>query len=296
MQSNSGKVPSIGQSPRKKFQTLDNRRGKSSKHWTIPAAVLPMLGICAALMNPAPLQADEAEDSSPAALERMTGRLADLRLEIANEKREWSRQKPRWQRELELLKREKRELRQELDEYAQERSGEMERRQALLARRDELEQALRRLSSSLRRAEMNLDELLPRLPEYLLGDLEQAFDDLPGDDAQASAMPLTRRLQRVLAIYSGLQKLQHDIHALRAIVPLPSGEREMDILQIGLATAYAVSADGSMAAVSTPAEGGRSWQPRPELAEAVAAAIAVHRREEPARLVELPLSSGGGAE
>lgn len=296
MQSNSGKVPSLGQETRKSFQALGNQRGKSPKPWTIFAAVHPMLGILAIGLAASAPAAQETVGSSPAALERMTGRLADLRLEIADEEREWSRQQPRWKRELDLLEREKSKLKQELEEYGEERSGEMERRQALRARRDDLEKALRSFSSAVRRAEMNLAELRPRLPDYLLGDLTQAFDDLPGDDAEADAKPLTRRLQRVLAIYSGIQKLQHEIHAARAIIALPSGEREMDLLHIGLSQAFAVSADGSLAAIGRPGGTGWSWRARPELAKQVATAIAVQRREQPARLVGLPLSSGEESE
>jgi hypothetical protein len=286
-------LPMSGQRPPGIVQALELLRAGLSKAWNFSGAHLPMPGIWAALMLAAlPLRAE----SELTAFEGLVGQLTELRLQQSRAEHAWQEQQPQLEREAELLRRERELLKQELAGYRSEQSTLAEERAALLERRDGLQAALRNLNSPLRRAELGLHELQAQIPAALLGEHARAFDELPADDAAAAAQGVGARLQRVLALYSHVQKLQHDISVTRELIALDGGRREMDVIYLGLCAAYAVS--GGSAALGSPAEGGWNWRAADELAAAIAKAVAIYRREQPAALLALPLSAErtGGAD
>lgn len=289
--------PRLGSWTLQKFQGLETCGAGLSKAWTISNAIVSSLGIML-LTIAGPLDsAGAAENSKISTLEGLVGRLSELKLQTATEKREWREQKPHLKSEIELLKREKQNLEEELKDYRSEQSGLAEERAELIEKRERLTAAMDRLAGLVRRAEIDLKKIQPTVPKTLLGEQGRLFEKLPSNDAAAKEMTITRRLQRVLSLYTKIHKLQHEIHSIRTLVPLENGRREMDTLYIGLSQAFAVSADGQIGAVGAAAEAGWQWQRRDAIAPAIRKAITVYKREEPASLVTLPLEiEEGGAE
>ena len=286
-------LPMLGQSPPGIVQGLELLRAGLSKAWNFSAAHLPMPGICAALLlAAAPLRAE----SDLSAFEAMVGQLTELRLQQSRAEQAWQEQQPQLEREAELLRRERDLLKQELEGYRGEQSSLAEERADLVEKRERLQTALKDLDPALRRAELGLRELQARIPATLLGEYARVFAELPADDAAAAAQGVGARLQRVLALYSHVQKLQHDISVTRELIALDGGRREMDVLYLGLCAGYAVS--GASAALGSPAEEGWNWRAAEGLAGPIAGAVAIYRREQPASLLALPLNAErtGGAE
>lgn len=272
-----------------KFQALEDASVKSSKPWKIRAIKVPSLGILLALLA---IGAPATETERPADLrsfDALVTKLTDLRAEIAAEKRLWREQHPQWQREIDLLETERAHLEAELEQYREERSDAVERREQMLRRQAEMQTVLKRIDGAVRRAEIGLRSIEPMIPPALRANLDDAYRQLPASDREAENTPLTRRLQRVLALYSGIQRMQTEIQTARAMVELADGRREMDVLYLGLSRAYAISTDATVAAVGRPGADGWSWERADGFEGRIRDAIAVYSREVPVRLVELPL-------
>ena len=97
-----------------------------------------------------------------------------------------------------------------------------------------------------------------------------------------------------MALYTEIEKLHHDIHDLKELLTMPDdSRREVDVLYLGLARAFAVSTDNAWAANGTPTGKGWHWETRENIADPVRRAISIYKREEPAAFVELPLAIRG---
>ena len=231
---------------------------------------------------------------SPAAsvdgLERLVAKWVDLRARIADEKRSWKEQETRWRDEIELLKTEKASLQKEIDEASEREASVQEDRVELLADKEKMGAALKELPPLLDRAEAEIRKLKPLIPPPLAVPLKDAFQQIPATHEETRRLTLSRRLQLVIALYSQIETIQHNIHVTNEVLPADGGaEKEMDVLYLGLARAFAVSHDNKWAAIGTPATGGWNWEARKEIAEQVRKAIAIFNRKQTAELIDLPL-------
>ena len=229
------------------------------------------------------------EPSSVSSLEDMVRQWTDLRLQLAEEQRQWDEGRQHGLREVELLKKEAAALEAVISESREFAATAERERTELLARRDAMETALRDIEPILDRAEAVLRQWGPRLPVTPAAPLRDAFARLPRDQADAVGRRLSQRLQLVVALFTQIESMQHAIHVVKEVVPLADGRREMDVLYLGLARAFAVAPDNEQAAVGEPGSQGWQWASAPTLAPQIRQAIAVANSEEPATLIELPL-------
>lgn len=243
--------------------------------------LLLVLGACGA----------RAEDTNTVVtLEALVRQWVDLRGAMAREANEWTEQQRQWQMEIGLLEREKADLQAELQSAADVQQSAGRDQLALTERRDRLRAVEDGLRPVLERAEADLLRWRRYIPATLMAPLEEGYRQLPNTPDEAARMSLSRRLQLAVALYTQLEGLQHDLHTVREILPDGAGgRREVDVLYLGLARGYAVSPDASWAAVGSPGPGGWQWDPRPAVAGAVRAAVAVQRRDEIAQVVPLPV-------
>jgi len=233
-----------------------------------------------------------AEDagSSLGTLEGLVGEWIALREKIAVEKQEWEAQKIRWNEEISVLEAEKAALTTEIAKAREVTSSVEADRDRLSAEKAAMRQTVETIAPAVDRAEAVLRRWRDRLPVSLAAPLRKAFDELPASDDAARQTAVTRRLQRVIALYSQIEAMQHGIHVVREIIPLQGGtRREVDVVYIGLARGFAVSGDDRWAAVGTPSGSGWKWSARPELATTVRKAVDVAGNTVPAALVDLPL-------
>lgn len=240
--------------------------------------MVQLAGVCHAL-------GDGAVDL--ASLEALTGRWIALRAELAEERQSWERQERHWQRELALLEQEIASRRDMLDADSTY-LDDVERAQArLLAERDAAESALQALGSQLARHEMHLRAFAPLVPQSLLGELGTGFRALPANDAAAARAGVLRRLQTVLALYTQIESLQNNIHAVQELITLNGQQREVDVVYIGLARGFAVSGGDDWAAIGEPTVAGWQWQEMSAEAGRIRRAIRVLQREGDIQLIPL---------
>lgn len=214
----------------------------------------------------------------------------DLRLELAAEQREWETTKSRWQDEIELLAKEKAALQAELKQYGELRSSAEDERSRLLEEKRQLEQTVRKLEPVLDRLEADIRSWKRRLPASLKSGPHDVLRDIPATHTETQHRPVTRRLQLVAAFYTQLETLQHRVHVTREMLHGADGRRrEVDVIYLGLAQAFAVSPDNRWAAVGRPSGEGWTWTDKPDLSADVRKAVDVFTRREPAALVTLPV-------
>ncbi|MDA0989121.1 MAG: DUF3450 family protein [Verrucomicrobia bacterium] len=228
-------------------------------------------------------------------LEGLVKQWADLRTEIATEPRHWSAEQQQWARERIVLERELVGLDAELA-TAESVDQTHEREQAeALTRRAEITESHEALKPLLDRAEAALRAWPPRIPAALAVDLQDDFAQLPASDHDAARRGVGERLQRIIALYTSIESIENDVHLVREILPIPAGtRREMDVLYVGLARAFAVSHDDQWAAVGSPGEPDWIWVVRPAMGPAVRRAVDIINRERTAELVRLPLRVSNG--
>lgn len=229
-------------------------------------------------------------DDGLGSLEGLVGEWIDLREKIAAERQAWNAQQARWSEEIAVLEAEKATLTREIRESREITSSAKADRERIAAQREAMHQVVQALTPAVDRAEALLRRWHKRLPPLLVAPLRKALDALPTTPGEARQTTVARRIQGVIALYSQIEAIQHGIHVVPEIVPLPGGiRREVDVLYIGLARGFAVSIDDEWAAVGIPTDSGWEWSPRPELVATVRKAINIAGGTAPAQLVDLPL-------
>jgi hypothetical protein len=232
-----------------------------------------------------------AQSDTLTTLEALVAEWSQLRLNITDEQRSWDERKKQLHAEIALLRKEKDALEEEINQATlAEESFKADRLEALRDK-ERLSLMLDGLPVLIDSAEASLRAWPDRLPPPLREPLESAFRPLMRDSTQGRTLTDAARLQRVVALYTEIEKLQHDIHVVKEVLTMPDGSRkEADVCYLGLARAFAVSPDYAWAAVGSPSAQGWHWEQRREIADRVREAISIFNREQTATLVELPLA------
>lgn len=251
-----------------------------------------MRGRCAALLVGvallAPLPGRAAETNAVSTLEGLVRQWVDLRGAVAAEVRARDEQERQLQSEARLLEKERAALQSERDGLAAELRRTAQEQQDQAERESKLRAALGAFNPSLERAEADLTRWRARIPEPLAAPLAADFAKLSGtNDPSAGAV---QRLQIALGLYGQIEDLQRNVHVVKQLLPEASGSRrEMDVLYLGLARAFAVSSDGAQAAVGVPGTDGWRWESRPALAHPIRAVIESQGRSRRHEVAALPL-------
>ncbi|MCC5843833.1 MAG: DUF3450 family protein [Verrucomicrobia bacterium] len=217
-------------------------------------------------------------------LESLTGEWIRLRTERARESETWQKEQARLRMELRLLEDAEDHLNEELDSLRAEES-ETETEQADLIEDLELRQSLRdTLTPLVQRALSTALETTEALPPPLLRRLEdeRASADAAGED-------LLPRVRALLGLHNQWLQLQTALHADSMVMDLAGARREMEVLWIGAAKAFAVNGDATLAAVGTPGPDGWAWTEALTIAPRVRQALRIHRQDAPPALIRLPV-------
>ena len=217
-----------------------------------------------------------------------TDRWIQLQAQIAKTQGEWKSEKGLLESTIKLLETENATLRASLE--ANEKASEV-----YTGNRDRIKEsiegkrsALVSLSKPLAQIETDLAELLPRLPEPLLEELEIHLNKLEGGVESEAAIP--GRVQSLVAALSAIDRFGNSLNAARIKRPGPeSGEVSVRVLYWGLASAYGIDEANQRAWVIQPGESGWIWQQRDELFQPISEMFASYEKDstEP-KLISLP--------
>jgi Protein of unknown function (DUF3450) len=200
---------------------------------------------------------------------------------------EWARERelmraaiPALQERLQLLE-EKRTLTEEQTATAR-REAELEAQKSAV-----LVASLERTREHLRQASRELLQLRSSLPPRLSRALELAFASL-ADEALGTA----ERMRAVITVLDRCAQFNGAITFSEEALTFDGTEKVVEVLYWGLAQAYALDRSGKRAFVGRPGSGGWTWEARPDAAQKIAAAIAVHRDEAEPGFVMMPAKIG----
>lgn len=219
-----------------------------------------------------------------ATLESLTAQWIALRAERADEQRAWADESARLQLELRLLQDAGSHLNEELAALQSQASDAESDQTDLLRELEAHQQSRETLRTALAETAPRLETRLNALPPSRLPELREDRDAL--DAAGSELLP---RIRALLSLHNRLLQLQTSLFAHNDVIDLPGGRREMNILWLGTARAYAVNADRTHAATGSLTPDGWQWTPAPELAPRIAAALRLFNQKAPPALITLPV-------
>lgn len=242
------------------------------------------------LLAGGPLMADDPAKSL-ATLEGLVNTWTRLRAEIASEKREWAEQRKFLLAERDLLRGEVDRLSGEIARFREFSTAEEREREELLQQVETLSATLEDLEPVLTRLEERIRSLSSGMPSPMQSDFESIVAGFPEVDAETSSSRVVDRMQSVASALVFVEELHPQLHVVREMLEVgEDSRREMDVLYIGLARAFAVSGSNDWAGVGTPTPSGWVWNARPELASTIRNAIEISRQRGSAAFLELPFS------
>ncbi len=233
-----------------------------------------------------PLSAQEASPTSLQNLEALTAQWIGLRGTLAEEERMWLQRKKHWEEEIALLKEEAKALQGERDAQTSFLNRYDVERGKLMAQADVLRAELQELDRILSLTRRQIEALIPFLPESLQASLPVALktEQQPADEFRM------QNAQNRVAFLSGFEAIQNRFHTTREVLEINGERRQVEVLYAGLAQAWAVTPDHSVAGVGVPGPEGWTWDFTQTDPEAVHLALQVFQRQETAVLTQLPLS------
>lgn len=213
-----------------------------------------------------------------------------LRQEWSTANNEWKAQKELLDDELRMLTRKKEELAKSLADQQTKTTELEESFNTATDEKEKREAALDNLAQPLAQSESLLRSWKDKLPEFFLRYVAKGFDKLPSIEAESNEDQHAERLQLLFGLHGQLEQLNTVIHMERAILPDSTGqEREMEVIFFGMAQGFALSLDGTSAAVGRMTSKGLQWISRNDLAPSIKEALAFYKKEKPADFISLPL-------
>ncbi len=244
------------------------------------------LAILAAAVLLAPgLAAQEGIDETRESVEKWV----ETRRVISQEKRDWALGKELLQERIELVKREIGSLRERIGE-AEENIAEADRkREELIEQNERLTASSEQLVATVGTLESRTSGLLARLPDWIRERVQPLSQRFPEEGAETK-LSLGERFQNVVGVLDTINKLNRQITVTSELHTLPNGRTaEVTALYLGVGKGFFVTADGSAAGVGDAADGGWTWTPADDAAEAIAKAVAIHQDEVGPDFVPLPV-------
>ncbi len=231
-----------------------------------------------------------AEPADVDTLQELVGQWVELHKQVAQENREWKNQREALQREIGLLDKELKRLDTNIAFSGDSHRSYVQKVAEKKNKIDQLEKTVASIGKMCDRIAVEVDKLLPRVPEPLQSDLlkHQKIKKVPRENRKGESS--VKRLQQLLAVLGELQRLESESHAVQEILTVDGQRREMDVVYLGLAQGFAVAPDNSCAAVGVFKSSGWYWSADKKLAPEVRKLFDVKTKKKSPELVSLPLS------
>ncbi len=160
--------------------------------------------------------------------------------------------------------------------------GEIAGQEAKKAALLEYEETGKQLATKM---EARLKALIPSFPDKFRSHITPYLDRLPENPVETKETP-GRRLQLVVAILAEVDKFNNSLHLETEV----RGDISVRTLYLGLAQAYFVNNDGTVAGTGGLGANGWEWTETPALAPQIQKAIAIYEGTHPAEFISLPVA------
>lgn len=240
----------------------------------------------AALLVGSPLQAQDeaAVQKEIEKTKEIIAQYVKTRQEIARVKNEWKAYQELSQRRVDLYEREIRQLNETISK-AEEETTQAEREIAGI--RDEID-VLRSANNIVASALPPIEDKLREMYQYFPSPLKkkvQSYVQQLGKGSQAS-----NRLAIVVGILNEVDKFNAEFNFDTKEVDANGETRLVDVIYLGMGTAFYADKDGTVGGFGQPAAGEWTWTERNDLAPAILDAVLYYNGDiKPAMLVDLPV-------
>jgi prophage DNA circulation protein len=215
----------------------------------------------------------------------------NARRSIATTENNWRVDRETIAHSIELLQAEAELLEKQITEAEERLSAADKQRAEVAAENDTLRTAANVVNEAITGLENEVRSLTTLFPAPLARQIDPLITRMPRPGATGQQrVGSSTRLQNVLGILQEAEKFNNSILVARETQRLPSGQNaEVQTLYVGLAQAYFVDGSGSYAGILRPSANGWVATSAPELAGAIASALAVYHGERLAEFVALPV-------
>lgn len=208
---------------------------------------------------------------------------------ISEERNKWAVEQRTLNESIELLESEIEKLQTAIARQEEEQTEAEQVRGELTREEEALKQAAAVVRNSIGELEAQALELVKYLPKSLQQKLEVITGRIPKNKREIDASTLSVRVMNLIGVLTEIEKFNSQITVDNEIQDINGEKVRVDTIYIGLAVAYYVDGTKSEAGYMRPAQDG--WQKFPDnsLAERVANAVAMQKREMTVNFVNLPI-------
>jgi hypothetical protein len=208
---------------------------------------------------------------------------------ITKERKDWQQGKEILVGRVDLIQQEVAALETKIEQANAEVVDSEKKKTELLAEKDELKARGAHLAEIITRLEQELKRLLPSMPDPIRTKLQPLTQRIP-EDPSTTKVAVAERFQNVLGALSLLNNSNNEISVVYEVHSLAGGKpTEVQVIYIGLAQAYYVSASGE-AGIGRPSDDGWRWQPSKAIANDVLKALEILQNKHTPAFVPLPVT------
>lgn len=248
--------------------------------------VVMLIAAGIALAGPAALSAAPALKETRSTLKEWV----ELKKIVSEEKNKWVVEKQSLNESINLLKDEIEKIEQSILEYEDEASDADKVREDLTRDETELKQASAIVNETIVDLEAEMLDIIKYLPETLQDKVAIPTRRIPKTKREMDAARLTDRILNVIAILTEIEKFNSQVSVVNEIRDIAGERVRVDTLYIGLAAAYYVDGTRSEAGYMVPAKDEWKRFEDNSLANDIADAVAMQKREGTIRFVDLPIT------
>ncbi len=248
--------------------------------------VVMLIAAGIALAGPAALSAAPELAETRSTLKEWVG----LKKLVSEEKNNWVVEKQSLQESINLLEDEIKKIEESIAEYESEASSADKVRDDLTKEETELKAASAIVKNTIVDLEAETLDIIKYLPGTLQEKVSVLTQRIPKTKREMEASTLSARVMNVIAILSEVEKFNSMLTVVNEIREIKGERVRVDTLYIGLAVAYYVDGTKTEAGYMVPAKG--EWKRFEDntLANDIADAVAMQKREATVRFVDLPIT------
>jgi FtsZ-binding cell division protein ZapB len=248
--------------------------------------VVMLIAASISLAGPAALSAAPELALTRSTLKEWVG----LKKLVSEEKNNWAVEKQSLNESIDLLKDEIQKIEESIVEYESEASDADKVREELTMEENELKAASAIVKNTIVDLEAEMLEIIKYLPTTLQEKVAIPTGRIPTTKREIDAARLTDRILNVIAILTEIEKFNSQLTVVNEIRDI-NGERvRVDTLYVGLGVAYYVDGTRSEAGYMVPAKDEWKRFEDNSLAEDIALAVAMQKREATPGFVSLPIT------
>lgn len=253
------------------------------------ASGLALLGVfLLSAARRSPWQSSDGDERSLAETRLSMEKWLETEQILSRERKDWQQEREILIGRLELMRREVGLLEESLTQ-AREKKLEAERKKGeLTTRNQELTGIGERLGTVVTGTEGEVKRLLVTMPDPIRLRLEPLSARIV-DDPAAKRISVAERYQNVLGILNELNKANNELNVVYEVHTLEDGRpSEVQVIYVGLAQAYFVSAGGA-AGIGRPSATGWQWQSSRTAAGDILTALEILQGKHSPAFVPLPV-------